>query len=515
MYYPVAKTMEPEHPALPPEQPVFWRGLALVAAIAVAIHFACISQYGYFRDELYYLACADRLAWGYVDHPPLCVWLLRLVTSILGDSLVAVRLPAILASAATALTYGTICARLGGGKVAQIAAAAFACLTPVYAVVGHLYSMNSLEVLLWALAALIWLDARKNPRLWIALGVVCGFALLNKLSAGMLVVGIGLATLIGPRRLELRSIYPWVGIAVALAIFAPHLVWQHNHNWISGEFIRNAAELKMVPMPPHLILGVQIVVTNPVMSILWISGLILGLRRPEWRAYLIPYGLMLITILISQRSRENYIAPAYAFVVPIGAIWLESIWSRSKPFRVAYPLVWIPTTASMLAIALPILRPETVRTIANASPVTPPSTERGAKSPIQGFADMFGWPEMASATQKIWHSLPPEDRRRTPIFGQNYGESAAVAFFKTDSAMSVIGQHNNYWLWGPGEWDGEILIIIGEIGPVLRESFDSIEQVDQLNSHFAVPEEAHAPISIARGLRIPVGDFWQRVRKIQ
>lgn len=507
--------MEPDQPGTCPKQPVFWAGITAVAVVALIVHLVCINQYGFFRDELYYLACADRLAWGYVDHPPLCVFVLRAVTSVFGTSLAAVRLPAILAGVATSIIYGMICARLGGGRIAQVAAAAFACLTPVYAVVAHLYSMNSLEVLLWGVAALLWLKARENPRQWISLGLILGLALLNKLSAGMLVAGIALATLIGSRRTELRSIYPWAGLAIAIIVFIPHLAWLEQHNWISREFIRNAAELKMVPMPPWLILGVQVVVTNPVMSMLWIAGLIVAWKHDQWRVFIVPYVLVLLIILASQRARENYIAPAYVFVVPIGALWLESTWRDRRWFRSAFTALWIPITAFTLSLAVPILPPETVARIAEWSPIKPPPTEHGAKSPIQGFGDMFGWRTMASKTESAWRKLPAEERKRTPIFGQNYGESAAVWFYRQDPAMTVIGRHNNYWLWGPGDWDGQTLIVVGEIGPILRQSFSSIEQVDELNSSYAMPEEAHAPISIARGLKVSVPEFWQRVRKIQ
>jgi RNA polymerase sigma factor (sigma-70 family) len=39
-------------------------GLAIVALI---VHLLTIHRYGYFRDELYYIACARHLDFGYVD----------------------------------------------------------------------------------------------------------------------------------------------------------------------------------------------------------------------------------------------------------------------------------------------------------------------------------------------------------------------------------------------------------------------------------------------------------------
>src|ERR1700756_107378 len=79
--------------------PLSRAGYALAIA-AIALHVAVSGRYGSFRDELYYAACGQRLAWGYVDHAPLAPWLARLSRALLGDSLSALRLlPALAASA--------------------------------------------------------------------------------------------------------------------------------------------------------------------------------------------------------------------------------------------------------------------------------------------------------------------------------------------------------------------------------------------------------------------------------
>ena len=81
-------------------------GLALAAA-KLAVQLLALRPYGYFRDELYYLACSDHLAWGYVDHPPLSIAVLRIWRGVFGDSLVAIRLfPALAEAAVVYLGYG-------------------------------------------------------------------------------------------------------------------------------------------------------------------------------------------------------------------------------------------------------------------------------------------------------------------------------------------------------------------------------------------------------------------------
>src|SRR5262252_2489968 len=88
--------------------------ILFLSAIALLVHLLTNSRYGYFRDELYYIACARHLAFGYVDQPPLSILLLRFNQLLLGDSLFAIRLlPAVAGAAIVALT-GVIARELGG-----------------------------------------------------------------------------------------------------------------------------------------------------------------------------------------------------------------------------------------------------------------------------------------------------------------------------------------------------------------------------------------------------------------
>src|SRR5688572_29794342 len=95
------------------------RLVALFAGAKLLLHLATTSGYGYFRDELYYLACADHPAAGYVDHPPWSVLWLWLTRALLGDSRFALRLTPALLGAATVALVGLMARRMGGGRWAQ------------------------------------------------------------------------------------------------------------------------------------------------------------------------------------------------------------------------------------------------------------------------------------------------------------------------------------------------------------------------------------------------------------
>ena len=185
----------------------FWlSGTSLVVYCALArvvLHLFTFAHYGYFRDELYYIACSKHLAWGFVDQPPSSIFLLRAVRMLLGDSLFAIRLLPLLAGVAIIFLAGLIARKLGGGRTAQ-GLAAFAVLTsPVLqGNAGRYFSMNAFDILFWALAAYILalIVREERPRLWLAFGVVAGLGLLNKYSMGVCLVGVAIGLLLTRQR---------------------------------------------------------------------------------------------------------------------------------------------------------------------------------------------------------------------------------------------------------------------------------------------------------------------------
>src|SRR5438105_15584192 len=68
------------------------RIVAGLAVVALIVHLLTIHRYGYFRDELYYIACARHLDFGYVDLAPLSAFLLRIELILFGSSLFALRI---------------------------------------------------------------------------------------------------------------------------------------------------------------------------------------------------------------------------------------------------------------------------------------------------------------------------------------------------------------------------------------------------------------------------------------
>src|ERR1700675_4855438 len=120
-----------------------------LAAIAILLQMLTNGRYGYFRDELYYFATGDHLAWGYVDFAPLAALLIHVSRAVFGDSLHAVRLLPALAGGALIVLTGLIAREHGGKKFAVFLACVSVLAAPVVLVNANRFSMNAFEPLFW------------------------------------------------------------------------------------------------------------------------------------------------------------------------------------------------------------------------------------------------------------------------------------------------------------------------------------------------------------------------------
>jgi hypothetical protein len=127
----------------------------------------------------------------------------------------------------------------------------------------------------------------------------------------------------------------------------------------------------------------------------------------------------------------------------------------------------------------------------------------------QFFADMHGWEEMARSVSKVVETLPVDDRARACVYGQNYGEAAAIDYFGPAMHLPpAISGHNAYWMWGTGSCSGDVVLIIGGNREDHLRSFGSVEAGGVHVAQDAMPYEGELTIFVARGLKVPLADAW-------
>lgn len=493
--------------------------LAGIALVHIALHLLTNGNYGIFRDELYYIACSDRLAWGYVDHPPLSIAILAVTRRLFGDSVFGIRIPAALAGGAAVFLTGRLARRFGGGYDAQWLAALAYATAPTPLVIFGFFSMNGFDLLFWIIAAHIVarLLERSTVPLWLGFGVVVGLGILNKYSAGFFAAALIAGMVLTPERRLLRAAAPWVAGIVAVLIVLPHIYWEVANGLPTLEFIRTAQAQKITAMSPLQFIGAQIIEGSPFLAPVWLAGLgglLFSLRLRRYRTFAWAY-LLLLAMFIVQHGKPYYLAPAYPPLLAAGAVMLGG-WGAASRLRRAVLAGWLITGGVALApMAVSLLPPEAFVRYATTIGLQPAQAERHATGSLpQHFADRFGWENMARTVAQVYKSLPPSARATTVIVTGNYGEAGAIDYFGPALGLpKAVSGHNNYWLWGYGDATGDMLITVGIQKVGLDEMCSSVEQRATVISPYAMPYETNLPVYVCRGLKVPMTEAWQRLRR--
>jgi dolichyl-phosphate-mannose-protein mannosyltransferase len=492
----------------------------LLPAVALLFSLLTVRGYGYFRDELYYLACAQHLAFGYVDQPPLVSCVTAAARALFGTSLLAIRLLPAVAGAATVWCTARMARDLGGGQFARLTAGAATMLAPAYLSIFGFLSMNAYDVLLWTVCW--WLLVRwlrgGDPRLWLAFGAVAGLGLENKISVLFLGFGIAVGLLLAGPRDVFRRRWIWLGGTLALVLFLPHLVWQVLHGWPTLEFMANARREKMTVLPPLVFLREQFLMAGPGALPLWLSGLAYFLcdRRGRVHRAVGCAFVAILALMIVQHAKAYYMAPAYTVLFAGGAVALEG-WTRRRggvALRAAGLGLAIASGILTAPLAKPLLPEDSFVRYAARLGISPELGERHRLGRLpQFFADMHGWPELAETVAEVYRKLPDAERAHACIFGQNYGEAGAIDLFGPKLGLpAAISAHNSYYLWGPRGCGGEVLIVIGDDRETLESLFDHVELGGTFTCRDCMPYENDNPIWIARGLRMPIQQLWPRIK---
>ncbi len=497
-------------------------GTAVLLYLALAkliIHLLTNGGYGYHRDELYYIACGNHLAWGFVDHPPLTPLIARLVTSSIGTSLAAIRLLPALAGAATVFVAGRIAKEAGGGLFAQVLTAIAVIIGANYLFFGTILTTNVFDQLLWAVALYLFVVAltRGEPKHWIWLGVVLGLGLLNKHTMVFLGAGLGGGLLLTSERERLKDRWPWVAAAIAFVIFLPNLIWEAQSGWPTIEFLQRAEINRMPTLSPGLFFAGQAWGLHVLLVPVWLIGLWRALRAkdaPWMRPVGVAYVLLFVYFVLT-RAKHYYLVPFYPALLAFGAVWIERRVRAPRLRRVkAVVIVLLLAGGALMApLSLPLLEPEAV--IAYADWIQPGTrvVPQGESRMPTAFQDMFGWEEMVATVAEAYHALPHEDRAVAAVSANNYGQAAAIDLFGEDHGLpKAVSTHNAYWYWGPRDYTGEVFLTVGVRPQALSGAFESGVLVGTVDNPYVVWYETDQPIILWRDMKIPLRDAWPRMK---
>ena len=493
----------------------------LLGALGVLIQAVLATRYGYFRDELYFIACSDHLAAGYVDLAPLSAWLLHFNRVLFGDSLHALRLLPALAFGAEVILTGCIARELGARRWGIFLACSAALCVPVFGSQADRYSMNAFEPLFWMGCTYVLLLAlnRQKPQLLLWCGVLFGLGLENKHSTVFFLGALLAGLLLAPQRRVYASKWFWLAAAIALLIALPNFLWQVQHHFPTLEDLRNVkATHKNIELPPLPFLGAQFMMLNPSHALVWLAGLgfLLFHREGKPFRFLGFTYLVFLAVMMTLHGKDYYLAPIYPVLFAAGAVFWEKLTENRlglRWLRRALPAVVIIGGIMAAPFALPILPPDNFISYSEALGIRPPRTETSMSGPLpEHFGDEFGWPEMVGIVAGVYHALPPEQRAKTAILGGNYGEAGAVDFFGSRYGLpKAISAHQNYYYWGPREYTGESVILLGWNLKDAQYWCGSVEKGPENAPYYGMGWE-HYTILVCRDFKLPLSQAWPRLK---
>ncbi|MFD8492959.1 glycosyltransferase family 39 protein [Amycolatopsis sp. NPDC059657] len=418
------------------ELPRFEGGLVgAFVAVQVVVLTALSGGYGFHRDELYFVAAGDRLAWGYVDQPPLTPWLARIATDVFGSDPAGLRVIATLAGAMTVVLAAFIARELGGGRGPQLLAAATTALSAFVLLMSHMVSTNTVDMVIWLLIGLLAIRLLRtgDGRWWLPLGLASGIGLTNKWLVLLLLFALGIAVLaVGPRSV-FRSAWLAAGMGIAVVIAAPSFIWQAVHGFplltvAEGISRDDGTENRLTFVP------LQLVYLSPMLVPVWLSGLVRLWRTPKLRAVALSYPVLCVVLLLIG-GKPYYSVPLLILLTAAGAEPILGWIDRRSRVIIAAVLAVAALPGSLL-IGLPIVPASSL-----AGPIMALNKEQG---------EQVGWPGFTATVAHAWEQIPPGQRSGAVIFTSNYGQAAAVERYGGNFGLpQPYSGHMSYYDWGP------------------------------------------------------------------
>ncbi|MDB5815880.1 MAG: glycosyl transferase family 39 [Rhodocyclales bacterium] len=287
-------------------------------------------------DEAQYWTWAQHPDWGYFSKPPVIAWLIAASTTLFGDGMLAVKLPAILLYPATAWLLFALGRELFDTRIGMRCAVAFSLL-PFVSGLGLFISTDAPLLFFWTLAILALVRAMTHDywRDWLLLGAALGLGVMSKYT--MLAFGASalLYLLLAPQRREqLRNPRLWIAIALAGVLILPNVLWNWSHDFPT---LRHTADITHVEglndkhgNPGEFALA-QLLSLGPILGLAFIAGLVLAWRqrRDARMQLLLCFSVPMFVIVLAQATRSeangNWAAPAFITATLLAVVFLSRL----------------------------------------------------------------------------------------------------------------------------------------------------------------------------------------------
>jgi 4-amino-4-deoxy-L-arabinose transferase-like glycosyltransferase len=438
-------------------------------------------------QEAYYWVWALHPALSYFDHPPLVAYSIKAFTALLGDTVYAVRLPAILYAVGTTLVVYSLAKRFFGSR-AGLLTALLLNLILGFCPPFLFTTPDSPLIFFWCLTLFfVWRAAgEKKGGYWLLAGMSWGLAFLSKYTAALLGASIFL-WLVSARdlRREFKGKGLYASILTALAVFSPVIIWNSQNQWVSFFFQSRDRFAPIVSISLENIftfVASQAGLMHPLLFLGFLAALFHGIRR--WRnsagkeeKFLLAAGLVPLAVfaLASVRVfiKVNWPTIAYpALLILLVGYYRRRIWPAPWVRRFYVPAIW--ALAVGVFVAVHVLLP-------------------WKSIPLSGSLDtLSGWPEAAARVQALKEEL--SSRKPTFIWAWDHKVAATLQFYLPSQepvfCRNLIGLPAlAYSFWKvPGDLEGkDALLVWSTLDPLTsvgeekaRKAFVSLERLGSL-----------------------------------
>lgn len=505
-----------------------WAALMMIigAALVRLAYIACFSPFDLAPDEAHYWDWSRRLDWCYYSKGPLVAWLIRASTLVFGDTVFAVRIPAVICGSLLLLGMHTLtrlvyaCDRLALGVVVA------ALTLPVVSAGSTLMTIDApfLAAWMWALVFAYRAVFCSSPWSWLGAGLCIAIGLLAKHTMVLFVPSFALFLLATPKRVLLRRPGFWVMTVTGAVGALPILSWNAANDWVTFRHAQGHAGFSIDSMRlagPLTYIAGQFALLLGFWFLVWICAMWRFRPSCETRAeerflwwMSLPAFLFFALFAFKNGGGEpNWPLPAYLAGLVLGARWLQCAREHELAwYRIGIRVGAVTTVAvgcvATLALHEPIaMQPILLRLAGPATPDRP--------MPIRGLdptARLRGWRYLAAEVDRMRAELRVQGIEPV-IATERWTQASELAFYCAGHPdVCCLGicfgdRRSQYDLWRPNpiadpmHFRGGTFVFVGASARELRGAFASVEPPRtvqyQENGHLV----AEWTIIVAHGFR--------------
>jgi hypothetical protein len=367
----------------------------------------------------------------------------------------------------------------------------------VYLRVHYLFQPNFLEVFFWTMivyAIIKYTQTKQNKWLYI-FGISAGLGMLSKYSVAFFITGIIAGLALTKQRKIFLNQHLYYAVTIAIILFLPNAVWQYQNNFPVLFHMQKLQDTQLQYISPLSFLMDQLLMHLPAVFI-WIAGLgfVFFVDAKRYLFVGIAYTTVIV-LLILLHGKNYYSLGSYPVLFAFGGYYLEKITSaKFKALRIAFILFPVLLGIIFTPVALPVASPQHLEQWYKKTGMDKTGAlkwEDLQAHPLpQDFADMLGWEEMTQKVATAYHSLSDNEKNRTVLFADNYGQAGAINYYASRYNLPQCYSDNAsflYWIPHPMHIDNIILITNDkdEMQYPFIKDFVSAKLIDSVENNYA------------------------------